>query len=238
MLEDFAGALLGALIGALAAFVAVRRTEAADLRVQVRARVYDSMSDALESVGDALIESRSTLHDVKRHLTGPERDRPEMPTFQDVEASHRTAMRAAFKFHRTIERYEIVFLHMTSARLKFFEAQDQLRDTFWSCFRELGTLLPMVGADGTRVGPAIAEPSDEQEGAAVALVDEHLVVLERIRSYILDFQIEAQNLLLGESFPHEVPRRNPKDEADDVLLRDPRPMLSRPEGRFVGHSSP
>ncbi len=120
---------------------------------------------------------------------------------------------------KVIEKYEIIEPAIKIFQTAFNVTITDLRNAYSPLMLELLNVLPQRSPDGQNIiyKPA-ATPA--QMMRINQLADTYWEATNEIGSFVYDFRIEIQNLLLGTIFEHRIPKRNPLDPKYVVITTD------------------
>jgi hypothetical protein len=212
-----------------------RRTaslQEAHLRHQLQLDIFREISAQVRTTAASLSASVSTVRSIVLQLDLEARgwNRVRITT-DDLLDSREAASRALIDLILVLERYEIVFYRLRSARVALDETHRRMLEASSAFHSGLGLLAPHRDGPNPHPFRATNEAVEDLKPLADAFTD----ACGELQSYCLDLQIEAQNVLLGELFGRHVPPRRPGDPSVKVLELDPdEPWLERPPGgRFI-----
>ncbi|MBL0931487.1 MAG: hypothetical protein IBJ15_15395 [Alphaproteobacteria bacterium] len=155
--------------------------------------------------------------------------RPSQPRarIEEFVSRNSTLTDATVKLMGTIEQWEIIDLRMNVFRIAFSSALHELSDEFSEYLKVVLGVMPKNAAQSNASPSSLnsapvpwhlppAEIVEEAITRARSLSDKAL----NLGSYISDFQVEMQNLLLADLFNSKIPPRKPIDPSLKVITLD------------------
>jgi hypothetical protein len=237
-MEALAAALIAGIVAIGVALFQMNRQhrsslvlQEAHLRHQLQLEIFREVSDQLRRMALAFSTANSRVsHSVKEFEDQLQRGTEVTETGEELISIHHTASRSVAELQILIERYEIVFLRLSSARRILSNETMRFHQGFSEFMKAAGLFLPHK--NGPRPHPFKPTPADVAQIRHAA--DEYANVCGNYLGFVLDLQVESQNMLLGDLFKRTVPPRNPLDPTVPVLKADTEAeLLARVPGRFI-----
>lgn len=232
----------GLVITVLLAYLQIQRNQSSSLRLQsehlknqLKVEVFRELIGHLDRCGLSLGKAKA---DINRAIRNLEYSRSKIQSYQvitsqAVRASDEKARRRLTRLTLLLEKYEIVFARFYSLRRGISDTSRTLRDTSGELLMRLILVLPNEDLYKVTSPPSPSSLTEDQLEQLKTLGQKYERAVEDLRSYLLDFGVEAQNELLGPLFEREVPRRNPADATKTVLTRDSAIPKERPKGHWL-----
>jgi len=138
-----------------------------------------------------------------------------------IKKNHEASMKAIEIIMQT-ERWEIIDPRIGIFRTAINVANYDILNAFQRYFNAALRMMPHEMPSGPTPGSLFPwqPPSDQDTAELETLGREFLESLSTLGSYIYDFQVEMQNLLLGELFKRQLPPRQPIDPRFVVVRLD------------------
>jgi hypothetical protein len=223
------GELLGAVIAAAVALFGIGVTAAVAVfqitkqaRMGLKVELYREALSAIDSQGDTERELSTKLRVLKSLISvwqKPEQFggiRPNSTTswseFHDL--SYKAQGEAA-ELMILIEKWQIVEPKLDLFRLAFGSASHDLRQAWMRLEQPLGAIVATVPG-----GPIPQQPPKEALDVATEAIDSVLNAASTLSSWVADFQLEMQSLLLSDLFKNDLKHREPLDPQFFVVRLD------------------
>ena len=198
---------------------ATQHTEALKLKLKVYEAINDACRDASSAASEEFSYIQSFQMDVRLHRTVTPWPVPEARTPILLEKP-KVLSKNAIELIRLVETWETIDLRIQVFKMAFSSALQTINAAFSSYFETASRVIPQE------------IPGHEQQGTLYPWLPPDDQTFERLetrwnslsdalmdfQSYILDFRVEMQNLLLGELFDHKIQPRQPGDP-DVIVVR-------------------
>ena len=224
-LVGFIGVILALVANAWLARLESQRSEALKLKLQI----YEGILKTCESASNAIVELTGYVRSLVQglafdlaHQAVGVSVHPPAGGYDKLSELRTSVSSAAIAVVTTVEQWSIVDIRMTV----FQTAINVALYDFGNAFQEyVPRAAPYMQAPG---GTDRWRTPTEAAVADVKRVSERVTdTSETLLGYVHDFQIEMQNLLVGDLFGNRVPPRSPLDPRHRVITLDRHEELQR-----------
>ena len=210
-----------------------RQNNREKLKLKIYSKYRESISEASDKIGTAgtnarLIVTHFNIYvdQISKGIT-PLPIKYREPAFRDL---HFSAINSVVNLIFVIEEFEIVNPNLKIFRTAFSYANHCMSKAFTSFQQILFEFLPfdVPPQDQEKfctdvIVPKI--PSKDDLGRISEIAQPYIDAATEASCFILDLAAEAQNIFLGDLFPHRIPHRKPIDSKYVVITTEPEEVV-------------